>query len=608
MARHARRGTPQLLFAASLTVFLALAVLATSVSDSSASPAQTSRVGSLCQINGFPSGGGSGANGNRGGARSSIDPGKIAKGLGRFVVERAVGANLERWGVQGLSGLFRLINLGSIAPDSAERRMLGQLRAINSRLGEIEVRIDRVGDRVNRLIGERRRADLNQRISKACNIASGQMALFRTYTRALESGLDLGKIVEGRASASAAERAALEDRVVANINEFISAYGRRYDRYTEQIDQLRRMLVPRPNNLGTIPVLTIFGKVLLSRDRFLHRADSEALRGLYYALSEIRALAALMLAEYWDGRELQTEEERALDEFLTDTRESVQKLPKMIPPGVVIDLGSDRDSTNRMPMWFAPTKKDLGWFPRQSVGGKALALEEVDDALKKLDARKAYGKGWSAPGREDLKALITTGCRVDPDHPARLLQGCRNAVPAGSNIAAYLQRINEDETWQMLFCQRSVNPKCPPKAGPVAVRRAPHPMIWTADTHSQRLICGRRNFPGSLRTEQIALRFTTHAGFHTLAADYRFHEVFPHLPMRTPYTGINTGLHAVSELHERCNRFIRELVLGGGPGARSRPDPLFFGVLLANRFSGPQDVNPKSRWDYMAQPFSGRDR
>lgn len=281
----------------------------------------------------------------------------------------------------------------------------------------------------------------------------------------------------------------------------------------------------------------------------------------------------------------------------------------MIPPGVVIDLGTDdRDSADRMPMWFTPTARDLGWMPRQNVGGESIALEEVDDALKKLNARKAYGKGWSAPEREEFKALITTGCRVDPEHPRRELRGCRNAVPAGSNIAAYLQRINKDETWQMLFCQRTVNPKCPPKAGPVAVRRPPHAFIWTPDRHSQRLICGRRNFRGSLRTEQIAQRYTTHAGFHTLASDYRFHEIFPHLPMRTPYTGHATGINAVSELVARCDRFIRELVFGGGPPPRERPDPMLRGVLLANRYSGPQDINPKSHWDFMAQPVPGLNR
>jgi len=601
MPRNARRGTPQLLLAAALIAFLAVAFIAAHPSGSSAAPAQASRAGALCQIKSFPSGGG--GNGNRGGARASIDGVGIAKGLSRFVVEKAVGANIERWGVQGLSGFFRVIGLGGIAPDADQRRMLEQLRAINARLGEFEVRIDRVGDRVNRLIGERRRADLNQEIRKACNIASEQMELFRTYTTALKAGLDLGKVVEGRATASPSEREALENRVVEKIDEFTSEYQQGRIRYSAQIDHLRRSLVPVPNGLGTTPVLTIFGKVLLSRDRFLHRADSEAIRGLYSALAEIRALATLMAAEYWDGLEQQANEERVLREFLTDTRNAESRLPKMIPPGVVVDLGTDRDSANRMPMWFAPTKKDLGWIPRQDAGlQEPIAVEEVDDALRKLNARKAWGKGWSAPTKEEFEALISTGCRVDPDHPSRALRGCRNAVPAGSNIAAYLQRLNkEDENWQQLFCARLTNPKCPPGAGPTRVRQKPHAFVWTSDRHSQRLICGTRHYRRSLNREQVAVRYVTHAGFHTLAADARFHEVFPHLPQTAPRRRSATGPENLPYIREACHSYFRSLVLGP-PGQRNR---LTEGVLLATRHTGPQDVNPKSHWDFMAQPAPG---
>lgn len=607
MTRNARRGTPQLLLAVALSAFLALSVFAALASAGSASPAQASS-GGICRM-----GGSDRDSTGKGRSRAGASASRVATAsqdgfsLTRFLLEKAVGVNVERYGLQGLGGAMRWIGLGGWAPDSPERRTLENLRAIRAQLEEVEARILGVGARVNQLIDERRQKDLDDEINVLCNIAGEQMFHYRRFADAVESSEALGEILAGPSPALAKVPAPGTDLSPEQIarrdaNDFIRHYDNNAPHFDNQINRLRRTLVPGSPLQGT-SVLTLFGRVLMSNNRFLTTDHSEAIRALYAELAEIRALASWMGIQYWDLLGNRREVDRVWGELRRDTRAAEVGLPDLIPPGVVIDVGTGaRNTANRVPMWLAPTRKDLGWLPRQQVGSDSIAIEEVDDQVRDLNSQGPWGRGWSAPTKQEFEALISAGCSADPDHPAQALKGCRNAVPAGGTIASYLQGINPGNyNWQMIFCQSSRFPRCPEGAGPGGIRQKPHPFIWTSDRHSQRLVCGTRHFKSSYKSVEEDRRYTTYAGFHTLAADARFHEVAPHLPQSAPSRRSATGPENIPYIQEACDSYFRSLVLGG----RDRRTLMVEGVLLATRHSGLQDANPFSHFDFMAQRVPG---
>lgn len=594
--------------ASGLAAFIAIVAIASILFTGSAAAGSGNGNENLCNIT-FPRLGKTGSKGKAAAlpltltGRSGAAPGAggaiahgsaIGETLTKFVLEKAVGINIERWALTGMGNLFRLLNLGHIAPDSTEQKILRQLHAINARLDEMEVRIERVGASVNNLTAERRQKDLDHEVTAICSIADRQMYYYGLFQNAMDAGEELGQALEKVEPSSTTDSPtvkALRTAAQADMNEFIDQSKLGAATTHEQLGRLRRALVPstKPNTPPT--VLKTYGLVLMAKNRFLRHEHSQAMRDLYGDVSEIRALTSWMAAEYYQAQGNSRQEGKVWDEFVEDHRDAEAALPKMIPPGVVVDLGDEpRSSTDEKPMWLAPTEKDLGWLPPAHINGRVFQINEVDHALDALnDRRYTQRDDWHAPDKQEFLALISSGCSANPHKPSQPLVGCKNAVPGGANIAAYLQKINEpDKTWQKLFCQSSVNKSCPPDAGPSSSREPHHAFIWTSDLHSQRLICGET------RGNEIAPRFNTHAGYFTLGPVK--HELFPHYPMRIPDP--RAGVQSVVE--EACAEYIRKLI--GGSGARR--NRLFEGVLLATRFSSAADLNRLDQLDFMAQPIA----
>lgn len=594
-----------------LAVFVTSVAVATSAAAVPTGPEPISRT-PLCRIGGASSSAKSSSAKTLGlrtkAAHASWTIDGVAEGLTKFALEKAVGVNVERYAVMGMSHVLSLISKGALTPDSPERRIFDQLRAINARLGEVESRVNRVGERVNQVIGEARQTNLNRDIKEICGIAGRQLTIYNLYRTSMDEAERLGWLLAGPNPALADQPDALgitpRQRTKEDFEEFVDQYRLNYLELQGQLHDLHRLLVPDPgaSKHEDPPILTTFGLLRMSKQRFLTRQDSVDIRELYRELAQIRALASWMAAEYWDARKNPREETKVWDAFVNDNRKAELGQPLMIPHGVILDVGSGaRDSTNGKSMWFAPTDRDLGWLPPNYSQPMLFQLDEVPNELDRLNERGGRGKGWHAPDNWEFRPLISTDCAADPERPTRALQGCANAVPGGANIAAYLQGINPDKTWQELFCQSSVKEKCPPGAGPTSPRQAPHAFIWTSDKHVQRLYCGWNSGygPNRNRSNAIVRLIETYAGYQTLGPVQ--HQVFPHFPQRIPNPRNGSGDGDLQWIEEGCTDYLRPLVYGV-PDKGIKRNHLFEGVLLATRFSGAWDVNQRSNWDYMAQP------
>lgn len=320
------------------------------------------------------------------------------------------------------------------------------------------------------------------------------------------------------------------------------------------------------------------------------------MRALFGELAEIRALASWMAAEYWAARHDDVEVDRVLDEYNRDRKRAQKKLPRMIPAGVVIDAGSRQARTaNGKPMWFAPVGRDLGWAPRQPLASRPaedFVLNEVGQELAALNRKGGYGSGWKAPTRQEVEALLSNECAVDPADRTEFLGdgNCQNAIGRNSDVARYLARLNPAGNWQQLFCLGPAG-NCPPNSGPLATGPRPrHLFIWTDDAQSQRIECGREDIP----RRTFWHRYSTYTGFRTLA-DNRAHALFPHLPRRSPYYRVWTRAGSLRE----CDRYFSRLLYGilFEHPRNSHVE----GVLLATRFTGKQDLSPVGAIDYMGQ-------
>lgn len=535
-------------------------------------------------------------------ARAAAHASNIVGTLSKFVTEKAVGVKIERYAVIGMSGFLRMIDSSIVTPDSPEQQVLAQLNAIYLRLGEVEARVERVGDRVNQVIGELREGAFDNELKALCKIASGQMDVYRRYRAAVKAGVDLGRLLAGPNYAQAdLPTGRLQQTPRVRALDDLGAFQRVYESQSPetQFATLRHALIADPAHRNPPPLQTLFGRVLMSRHRFLTRTDSERMRELFREFSEFRALASWMGAEYWASQEKETEEGEIWASFLKNTKEADAGLPKYIPPGAILDVGTEgQDTARRRPLWLAPVAKDLTWLPGNDVGGAdQLSLTGVPEELSHINSRLGFGKGWHAPTKTEVLALIHKGCSADPQHRDKPLVGCSQAVPGNSNIAAYLQGINPDKTWQQIFCQSSVEPKCPAGAGPKAVKKPPHPFIWTDDRHSQRVVCGRRNF-GPFNSKEVDRRFWTHAGFLTLGPIR--HEVFPHLPQKSSDQRVAPGsdLSKIAYVKEACENWFKDVVNSVKHGHKNWQ---FEGVLLANRYTNAEDINPVSNLDLMAQ-------
>jgi hypothetical protein len=591
-AAGARRGTSILLLAAGALV--AVTVLVSAGSTGSARAAEAG--GSACGDSAQASLAGSGKFGAVGAEDRDppVVPVPAAKfDLTSFLKGRIGGAGLEWIAGLGFSWFGEVTGIkGKILANSPERQALRKLEQMKEQLDEISKRIDEVSASIADVVAELREAKYEQRLNELCTIVADQRAVFKRFAVAIRAGVRLGVILltdPEKADVKDAGGESPREAALTARKDFYDFYNAG-PRAETSIDALRAALVPKGDRKT---ILGLYGQVLLTH-RFLTTADSEALRALYPEFANARALASWMAAEYWAGKKQAPEVIEVLQSFLTDTREAEAMLPKKIPPGVLVDLGDagGRSETaknaNEKPMWFAPTGKDLGWLPDNVLPAPfgTIAIHEVDKTLGELnkpgkDDRQDLGKGWTAPSKAQFMGLISKDCTADPKEPRSFAgkEKCTTALKKGQNVAGYLlSQMEDNNTWQHLFCQSGPKLTCAPGAGPG--QNGPHAFIWTDEAFSQTIKCGFEALPPFHTFHRV---YRTYSGFRTLA-EGPSQDVFPHLPGTSPYNQISDEAPALFS----CDGYLKELALGRPPAPRNA---FVEGVLLATRFSGDQDLS-----------------
>ncbi len=509
-----------------------------------------------------------------------------------FVKGRIGGAGLEWIAGLGFSWLGDVTGLkAKIQANSPERQTLRKLEQMKAQLDDISKRIDEVSASIAGLTAEIREDNFTKRLEALCAVADDQRNAFKRYAAAIEAGVNLGAILmtdPEKADQKGPSGKTPRQEVTAARQLFDNFYNSA--RVEGGVASLRAALVPRGKQQT---IFELYGKVLLTH-RFLTTADSEALRALYPEFSNMRALASWMAAEFWAGQKQKPAVNEVLQSFLTDTKDAEAMLPRKIPRGVLIDLGdaagksSTAKSANEVPMWFAPTGEDLGWLPDNILPAPfgTIAIREVDDKLKQLnnpakEERQDLGKGWAVPSKNQFTALISKDCVADPKDPKSFTGGrekCTTALKKGQNVAGYLlSQMEDNNTWQRLFCQSGPKLTCAPGAGPGP--NGPHAFVWTNEAFSQTIKCGYEVLPPWHTFHRV---YRTYSGMHTLA-EGAAPEVFPHLPGVSPYSQPSNETPALYA----CDTFLKELALGKPPVPRNA---FVEGILLATRFTGDQDL------------------
>jgi len=586
----ARRGPSILLFAAA--VFTTITVL---VFAGSAGPAQAAKAGgSSCGDAARLSTAGSGQFAFLADDDPVLPPGFGKFDLSEFLTSRIAGAGLEWAAGMAFSWFGEITGIKKkILPNTPERQTLRKLEEMKAQLDDIARRIDEVSASIANLTAEIRTTAFKQKLEKICEIAADQRGAFKRFAVAVRSAVKLGTVLMTNPAMAKVKdgsgKSPLEAAISArqDFNDFYNA-GPRAE---TSIESLRAALVPRGEQET---IISLYGKVLLTK-RTLTTADSEALRALYPEFANVRALASWMAAEFWAGKGAAPEVNEVLQSFLTDTKDAVAMLPRKIPPGVLIDLGDaagkseTAKNANEKPMWFAPTGKDLGWLPENVLPAPpgTIVIREVDDKLKQLndpgkDARQDLGKGWAAPTKNQFTALISKDCSADPKEPKSFVGGrekCTTALKKGQNVAGYLlSQMEDNNTWQQLFCQSGPKLDCAVGAGPGP--GGPHAFVWTNESFGQTIECGHQYLP---HPKTFTRRYFTYSGMRTLA-NGPAPDVFPHLPQESPYYQLSDEGPSLLA----CDNYLSELALGKPPATPR--NALVEGILLATRFTGDQDL------------------
>lgn len=591
----ARRGTSLLLFTAAL---VASAVLALGGSVGSAGAADSTAPGVCNGVAATAPAGGKARASSGVTAQASADP-ITAGGVAKWLAGKGALVLGEKAGAFGVEALMKAVGLNKLLPDAD---ILASLDEIKGQLNGISDQLAGINKSVNQVITEARRIQLDGVLTNLCSIAAKQEVAFeQDYLPMIEAGNELAHVLASPDPGQAdvkdpATGLSLRERVQKLRDGFIAHYGQAQNSLEAGIRELHSALVP--GNVRT-SALAVYGKVLMT-NRYVTRRDSEHLRDLYAGLAEIRAIAALMAAEY---RSAEPANRTALDNvlrgYLEGRREEVQSLPPMIPTAAVIDLGGQTSETSTgYPMWFAPRDDDTGWLPNNRLPEPFgnISIGEVDKLVDELS-------GWAVPTKEQFETLISEGCTTDPDKPKTwVTKPCRNAVgpKSGGNVAGYLLKLNpEDRTWRALFCQGGGNLPCKPGWGPGANGQPPHAFVWTKDPWQLRMKCGWTILP----PRQYTRTYNTYTGFLTAATNAQW-RALPPLPDKVP--GYELAAEPISLA--RCNDYFTRLARGSTRPEAPRSPWVSGALLVTRRTNNADDTNLVSgagggnfRVDYMGQ-------
>lgn len=615
-ATSARRGTSLLLFAAAL---VASAVLALGSLTGSAGAADSSAsAGGVCggvAATAPPASASAATASAAGSAQISADP-ITAGGVAKWLAIKGATVIGEKVGAFGVESVMRAIGLSNLLPDA---EILANLNEIKAQLNGISSQLDGLNRSVNQAITEARKMQLDGVLTNLCSIAAKQEVTFeQDYLPMIEAGNELVNALASKDPGQADVKDpvtgfSLREKAAKLREGFLTHYGQAQSTLEAGIKELHGALVP-----GSVrtSALAVYGKVLMT-NRYVSRRDSEHLRDLYAGLAEIRAIAALMAAEYRSADTLnRTALNNVLRGYLEGRREETQSLPPMIPAGAVIDLsGPTSETSTGYPIWFAPRDDDTGWLPNNRLPEpfNNVSVDEVDKVVDGLNKPNpddgkntdngSLGSGWGVPTKEQFEALISEGCTTDADKPKTFVtKPCKNAVgpKSGGNVAGYLLKLNpEDRTWRALFCQPGGNLPCKPGWGPGANGQPPHAFVWTKDPWQLRMKCGWTILP----PRQYTRTYNTYTGFLTAATNPQW-RALPPLPDKVP--GYELSAESISLT--RCNDYFTRLARGSARPEAPRSPWVSGALLVTRRTNNADDTNLVNgaaggpfRVDYMGQ-------
>jgi hypothetical protein len=513
-------------------------------------------------------------------------------GVAEWLGARAGTALAEKGFLTGLEAIMR-----AAGHRNAGEQTLQQLGEIKGHLDEVSAQLGRVEGRLDGIASAVHNQSFDNVLRPLCAISRAQQTLFADfYEPMINAGYRLAEleVSNGPWQADQPDLSGVSPR--ERVDRLMAAFLERSRHRDEQDDFQTLHAALMPSGLGT-PVLKAYGRVLMGK-RTITRADSRSLRVLYQELAALRAVATWMSEEYWSAKP-------AFEHLVSQRRQALVNygpieevnLPPMIPPGVVIDLGSGgADRVTGQPMWFAPDPHDLEWMPPFTVGaqyGSTIQNNELGLRLQRLnspsfDPGAGYGSGWNVPTRQQFEALISNGCVVSRTDPIKFQDNvkCANAVTPGSGgtIAGYLSGMDGDnETWRQLFCTVG----CSASAGPDPAKFR-HAFVWTKDIHVEKMTCGWE--APAFKTYIWSREIRTYTGFRT-TADGPEWQAFPQMQGRPPERG-----YTAPKALAICDAWITRLIAE----APSRSIELA-GVLVATRYAGANDLNPNSKIDFMAQ-------
>ncbi|HEX4733356.1 MAG TPA: hypothetical protein VH247_02995 [Thermoleophilaceae bacterium] len=541
-----------------------------------------------------------GASGGASSAQIKIPP---ATDIAKLVADKA-GAFLKEKGIQmGYKFALQLTGLDKIIPKSADDQILDGIRVIQAQLADIQARIDAVADLVNQAIQEQRDTAFNDTLAYLCGVYSKVWNFYKLdYKPLINADVALGELLRRSADTSltederAAATAGIKD-AQADLDDAITEFQKGYnpsvyDSYSLDISQ---RLVP-----SGISLLTRYGNLAMTK-RFLTRADSVSLRGLYDEFAQVEGLATLMTAEYYSKEKkfnpLKPGDDRVsgiLKDYLDQSDLEHSRLPKVIPAGAVVDLGAvNQVSTDRKPMWYPATPVDQSWYPDNSVYGIP-ARNDAVNVLNALNKRAATDQvadnNWGIPTAQELIALMSSQCLANQANPSQYVDpklACKNAIK--TNALDYMLALNKpDPTWQSLFCHNTATVKCAVGGAGIGATKPPHGWIWVTGTGTYEMKCGHTIIPlgTNARTYTFHLAFQTGATTAVPGAVVKI----PYMPSEVPGYGVQNADIG----HKICDQYMNGLIWGQPPAPGGQA------VLMLTRFTGAADLN-EAGIDYMAK-------
>ncbi len=318
----------------------------------------------------------------------NVEPGPAAIGPGEDLVVWFAKAAASRIGGAAFGFVMSRLGLGDQTP-AQMREISEQLRQVNAKLDRLQVTAD----------------DIRRRVDEAA--FTNLMIRFKDLRADVESihtngmqevALAAENLASVMSSPTTPEQVAEARECLQQKQEHFRVFAGRKgaDNNVEKITNLMSSVATEDE------LVTGYGRLLLHRNRYLSRTQSQALRELYDYLEQYQALAAIQRAEW------QVAEGKAVDTIAASNARFYSEiglrpgtiqtqrasLPDPIPEGAVIDVGTGADTTIGKTMFFP-------------LGG-------VDNGPKEMTWRDPDLQGWFTGSAEAPRVAAEFDGRFPP--------------------------------------------------------------------------------------------------------------------------------------------------------------------------------------------------